>query len=107
MSPYSPTSEEVLAAMQNNRVLALLLCKERIDDLVSVGNLAIMQSCRSYDPAKGESFASHASHYIRRNQTRELTDICKGVHLPHPIADYPDKREAIGTKYDLDLLRDG
>src|ERR1043165_9938771 len=90
------SEQELKEAMRVNVVRAKMRCRNRADDLISAGNLGIVQAMKNFDRSRGVKFSTYARPYITRNQNREFTDICKGVHLPHRIADYPGRAAEFG-----------
>jgi RNA polymerase sigma factor (sigma-70 family) len=52
------------------------------EDLVSEGNIGLMQAARLYDPAHGTRFMTYAVYWIRRAILRALTAQRTLVHVP-------------------------
>ena len=54
-----------------------------IEDLVSEGNVGLLQAARHFDPSRGTKFISYAVWWIRKAIIRALSDQSAGVRLPH------------------------
>jgi RNA polymerase primary sigma factor len=54
-----------------------------IEDLVSEGNVGLLQAARHFDPSRGAKFISYAVWWIRKAIIRALSDQSAGIRLPH------------------------
>ncbi len=54
-----------------------------IEDLVSEGNVGLLQAARHFDPSHGAKFISYAVWWIRKAIIRALSDQSAGIRLPH------------------------
>jgi len=88
------SDSELAEALRLNERLARKRSLNRADDLIGAGHSAIMSALNKFNRSKGVKFSTYCYCWILRNQNREFTDICKGLHLPHETADYPQKAGA-------------
>ena len=52
------------------------------EDLIGLGNIALLLAASKWKPTKGNGFASYAGEYIRRYVTRELDNTERTIRLP-------------------------
>ncbi len=53
-----------------------------IDELVSEGNLGLIQAAKKFDPSKGAKFSTYASWWIKQAMRRALTEKDKVIRIP-------------------------
>jgi len=73
------------------------------DDLWSAGALALIESARRYDPAKGATFATFAEHRVRGAMLDELRSM---DHLPRRLRNRTDDMAKAKRKLEEELGRE-
>ena len=53
-----------------------------MDDLVSEGNLGLVEAARRFDPSRGVRFTTYATYWIRRGILRAIASHHLAVHVP-------------------------
>jgi len=84
------------------------------EDLVQMGNVALVLAARRWTPTKGARFASYAGNYILRFVTRELDNTERTIRLPINIVEAVKKmnyierqlRQALGREPKIKELAD-
>lgn len=57
-------------------------CGLELDDMVSEGNIGLMEAARRYDPERGTKFSTYAAFWIRQKITRALCNHGRLIRLP-------------------------
>ncbi|ODU25013.1 MAG: hypothetical protein ABS95_01150 [Verrucomicrobia bacterium SCN 57-15] len=73
-----------------------------IEDLIAVGQLAILRAMQTFDPARGVKFLSYADFFIRRYMQTEVEKFSRTVRVPrHLFHLFPTREQSLD-----DLLTD-
>ena len=57
-------------------------CGLELDDMVSEGNIGLMEAAKRYDPERGAKFSTYAAFWIRQKITRALCNHGRLIRLP-------------------------
>ena len=57
-------------------------CGLELDDMVSEGNIGLMEAAKRYDPNRGTKFSTYAAFWIRQKITRALCNHGRLIRLP-------------------------
>ena len=57
-------------------------CGLELDDMISEGNIGLMEAAKRYDPERGTKFSTYASFWIRQKITRALCNHGRLIRLP-------------------------
>ena len=57
-------------------------CGLELDDMVSEGNMGLMEAAKRYDPLLGTKFSTYAAYWIRQKITRALCNHGRLIRLP-------------------------
>ena len=57
-------------------------CGLELDDMVSEGNMGLMEAAKRYDPEKGTKFSTYAAFWIRQKITRALCNHGRLIRFP-------------------------
>ena len=78
----------------------------RFEDLISEGNLGLVEAAETFDPTRGFKFISHAVWYIKKNILKYLTDNLRTVRLPDSMVQTLRKLNVIEDELAKELERD-
>jgi RNA polymerase primary sigma factor len=57
-------------------------CGLELDDMISEGNIGLMEAAKRYDPERGAKFSTYAAFWIRQKITRALCNHGRLIRLP-------------------------
>ena len=74
----------------------------KFEDLISEGNLGLIEAADTFDPSKGFKFISHAVWHIRKNIFKYLTDNTRHIRLPQSMVNSLSQMR----KLEIELIQD-
>ena len=75
-------------------------------DLISEGNIGLMEAVGRFDPGKGSKFSSYASWWIKRAIKRALVNQSKTIRLPAQVFDRITRMRRVSDQVSSDLGRE-
>jgi len=75
-------------------------------DLVSEGNIGLMQAVERFDPKKGGKLSTYAAWWIKQSMRRALSNQSKTIRLPVHLVDKLSKMRRVSLQMSEELGRE-
>lgn len=95
-----------------NLRLVVTIARDYVDlglpllDLISEGNIGLMQAVGRFDPGKGSKLSTYASWWIKRAIKRALVNQSKTIRLPAQVVDRITRMRRVSAQVSNDLGRE-